>query len=184
MCRRKKNLIGSISDTFCRTTTLFSKFFECTCAVIGFRVYQKFWTPEKRQLLNCFHESRNVFDNFSIKVCERNSEKPVEYFPPETSRVSKFIIERGTTVDLELTSDHYRWSPLVQGGVEIKCKVTVKVLSATRRLVTERYRALVEELYVEPKEEETCFSIHQGSQGQRNSLQSFTRYLRHTLVFM
>ena len=184
MCRSKKNLIGSISDTFCRTTTLFSKFFECTCAVIGFRVYQKFWTPEKRQLLNCFHESRNVFDPFSIKVCERNSEKPVEYFPPETSRVSKFIIERGTTVDLELTSDHYRWSPLVQGGVEIKCKVTVKVLSATRRLVTERYRALVEELYVEPKEEETGFSIHQGSQGQRNSLQSFTRYLRHTLVFM
>ena len=74
--------------------------------------------------------------------------------PRETSRVSEFIIERGTTVDVELTSDHYRWSPLVQGGVEIKCKVTVKVLNATRRLVTESYRALVEELYAEPKEEE------------------------------
>ena len=71
MCRSKKNLIGSISDTFCRTTTLSSKFFECTCAVIGFRVYQRFWTPEKRQLLNRFHESRNVFDPFDIKVCER-----------------------------------------------------------------------------------------------------------------
>ena len=62
-------------------------------------------------------------------------------------------LNRGT-VDVELTSDDYRRSPLVQGGLEINCKVTVKVPNATARQVTERYRALVEELYVEPKEEE------------------------------
>ena len=48
------------------------------------------------------------------------------------------IIERGATADVELNSDQYR-SALVQGGLEIKCKVTVKVPNATSRQVTERY---------------------------------------------
>ena len=138
----------------------------------------------KEAVVEPFPREPQCIRSFWHKSLWTNNEKPVGYLPRETSRVSEFIIERGTTVDVELTSDHYRWSPLVQGGVEIKCKVTVKVLNATRRLVTESYRALVEELYVEPKEEETCFSIHQGNQGQGNSLQSFTRYLRHALVFM
>ena len=128
--------------------------------------------------MNSFHKSGNVFNPFAIKVCERNSEKPVGHLPQEISRVTKFIIKHGATVDVELTSDHYRRSPLVQGGLEIKCKVTVKVPSATPRQVTERYLALVKELYVEPKEKETLglfsvvndsknmdedFSIHQRS---------------------
>ena len=81
-------------------------------------------------------------------------------------------------MDVELTSDHYRRSPLVQGGQEIKYKVTVKVPNTTGRQVTERYRALIKELYVEPKEEgilgwfieindsenmDEDFSIHQSS---------------------
>ena len=48
------------------------------------------------------------------------------------------IIERGATADFELNSDQYR-SALVQGGIEIKYKVTVKVPNATPRQVTERY---------------------------------------------
>ena len=62
-------------------------------------------------------------------------------------------------MDVKLTSDHYRRSPLVQGGQEIKCKVTVKVSNSTPRQVTERYRALIKELYVEPKEEEILGSF-------------------------
>ena len=80
-------------------------------------------------------------------------------------------------MDVELTSNHYISSPLVQVGLEIKCKVTVKVPSATPRQLTERYRAFVEELYVEPKEKiilgsfilvndsdmDEDFSVHQRS---------------------
>ena len=65
--------------------------------------------------------------------------KPVEYLPQEISRVSKFTIERGAIVDVELTSDHYRTSPLVKGGLEIKCKVTVKVPYATPTQLTGIY---------------------------------------------
>ena len=110
---------------------LFCEVFEFTCAVRGFLVYRKFWIPEKGQLLNCFHESGNVSDPFAIKVCECNSEKPVRHLPREISTVTKFIIERGPTVDVELTSGHYRRPPLVQGEQEIKSKVTVKVPNAT-----------------------------------------------------
>ena len=55
--------------------------FEFTCAVRGFHVCRRFWTPEKGQLLNSFHESGNVFNPFSINVCERNSKKPVGHLP-------------------------------------------------------------------------------------------------------
>ena len=131
----------------------FCEVFEFKCAVREFHIYQRFWIPEKVQLLNCFDESGNVFDPFAIKVCERNSEKPVGHLPREIPRVIKFIIEREAAVDVELTSDHYRRSPLFQGGQEIKFKVTLKVPNATPRQVAECYRAHVGELYVEPKEE-------------------------------
>ena len=76
-------------------------------------------------------------------------------------------------MNVELTSDHYRKSTLVQGGLEI---------NATPRQVTDHYSALVEELYVEPKEEEIFglfilvsdsknmdedYSIHQRRTGSR-----------------
>ena len=120
------------------------------------------------QLMNYFHES--VFNPFPIKVCERNSEKPVGHFPREISRVTKFIIEPGATVDVELTSDHYRRSPLVQGGLEIKCEVTVKVSNATPKKVNERYRALVESSMLSLRQKKflvRSFSIHQRSKRPR-----------------
>ena len=49
----------------------------------------------------------------------------------------------------------YRRSPLVQGGIEIPCVVTVSMPgTVTNQLLMERYKQLVETLYVEPKEEE------------------------------
>ena len=80
--------------------------------------------------------------------------------PREILMVTKFIIEWGATVDVELTSDYFRRLPLlVQGGLEIKCKVTVKVPNTTPRQVTERYRSLVEERFDKPKEEEIIGSF-------------------------
>ena len=121
----------------------FCKVFDFTCAVRGFHVYPRFWTLENGQLLNYFHQSGNASDPFTEKVCERNF---VKHLPRGISGVTKFIIKPGSTLGVELTSDHYRWSPLVQAGLEIKWKVTVKVPNAIPRKVTECYCALVEEL--------------------------------------
>ena len=56
---------------------------------------------------------------------------------------------------VELTSKHFRGSPLVQGGMEIACLVVTRI-PATRRNteITEKYLTLVKGLYAEPKKEE------------------------------
>ena len=73
----------------------------------------------------------------------------------EISRVTKFLVDRGANVSAKLTSTHYRRSPLVQGGIEIPCVVTVSMPGTViNQLLMERYKQLVETLYTEPKEEE------------------------------
>jgi len=109
----------------------------------------------KEQLLECHHEERNPFDRYAIKVYEIGNETPVGHLPREISRVTKFFMDRGATIEVQLTSEHYRRSPIVQGGMEIACKVTVKIIgTCLNLLLLEKYKSLVQELYLEPKEEE------------------------------
>jgi len=88
---------------------------------------------------------------------ERN--KIVGHLPREISRITKFFLDRNAVVTTELTSSHYRRSPLVQGGLEIRSKVTVKVDSSFNTKVVDRYKAKVKELYIEPTDEEILGSF-------------------------
>ena len=118
--------------------------------------------------LNCYHEKNNAFDRFAIMVCKtENDEKPVEHLPMEISRATKFFIDRGATLTAELTSDHYRRSPLIQGGMEIPCKITDKISGTViNLLLMERHIQLVKELYTEPKNEEILGSyLHAEATG-------------------
>ena len=73
----------------------------------------------------------------------------------EISRVIKFLLDIGANVSAKLRRTYYRRSPLVQGGIEIPCLVTVsKPGTVINQLLMERYTQLVETLYTEPKEEE------------------------------
>ena len=93
-------------------------------------------------------------DRFAIKVCEKDKNEIVGHLPMEISRVTKFLLDRGANVSAKLTSTHYRRSPLVQGGIEIPCVVTVSMPGTViNQLLMERYKQLVETLYTEPKEE-------------------------------
>ena len=76
------------------------------------------------------------------------------------SRITKFLIDRGANVSAKLASTNYRRSPLVQGGIEISCIVTVSMLgTAVNQLLMERYKQLVEKLYIKPKNEEILGSF-------------------------
>ena len=131
------------------------KYFQFSAAVRGFHYYRKSWLPEPEQTLNCFHEEGNTFDRFAIKVCEKDKNEIVGHLPMEISRVTKFLLDRGANVFAKLTSTHYGRSPLVQGGIEIPCVVTVSMPGTViNQLLMERYKQLVETLYTEPKEEE------------------------------
>ena len=130
------------------------KYFQFSAAVRGFHYYRKSWLPEPEQTLNCFHKEGNTFDRFAIKVCEKDKNEIVGHLPMEISRVTKFLLDRGANVSAKLTSTHYRRSPLVQGGIEISCVVTVSMPSTViNQQLMERYKQLVETLHTERKEE-------------------------------
>ena len=95
-------------------------------AVKGHHYYRKYWQPIENERLSCMHEAGNPFDRFAIKTAKENGEI-VGHLPREISRVTKFYLDRGATMSCELSSNHYRRSPLVQGGLEISCRVIVKM---------------------------------------------------------
>ena len=130
------------------------KYFQFSTAVRGFHCNRKSWFPEPKQTLNCFYEEGNTFDRFSIKVFEKDNNEIVGHLLIEISRVTKFLLDRGANVSTKLTSTQYRRSPLVQGGIETPCVVTVSMPGTViNQLLMERYKQLVEMLYTGPKEE-------------------------------
>ena len=126
---------------------------EFIAAIRGYHYYRQFWNPQVSEVLQCAHDFGNVFDIFAIKMLNNNGEI-VGHLPREISRVSKFLMDRGAAVQATLTTTNYRRSPLVQGGLEIACKVTVRMAGTVRNhMLLERYMQLVTELYTEPEEE-------------------------------
>ena len=88
------------------------------------------------------------------------NETPVGHLPMGISRATKFLIGRGANITAQVTSDHYRRSPLIQGGIEIPCKVTTKISGTVINLmIMEKYTQLVQELYTEPKNKEILGSF-------------------------
>ena len=69
-------------------------------------------------------------------------------------------------MQVELTSKHYRRSPLVKGGMEIACLVRVRIPATLKNTkLAEKYLELVRESYTKPKNEETlcCFVTNIGT---------------------
>ena len=95
-----------------------------TATVRGFRYYRRFRRPKENEKLACFYESGNVFDQFAIKTVDERGEI-VGHLPKQISRVTKYFLDRGTSMHCKLTSRHYRRSLLVQGRLEIKWEVVI-----------------------------------------------------------
>ena len=78
----------------------------------------------------------------------------VGHLPMEISRITKFILDRGAVCTIKIRGKHYRRSPLVQGGLEIPCDVTISMIgSVVSHLLLAKYESLLKE-YVKPKDEE------------------------------
>ena len=126
------------------------KHFQFSAAVQDFHYYRK---SLNEQTLNCFHEKGNIFDRFTIKVCEKDKKKHeiVGNLMKEISQVTIFFLDRGANLSAKLTSTHYRRSPLVQGVIEVSCVVIVsRPDNVINQLLMERCKQLVETLYTEP----------------------------------
>ena len=57
------------------------------------------------------------------------------HLPREISRVTKFLLDRGARMTAILTSVNYRRSPLVQGGLEIPCRVKITMANTKKSVI-------------------------------------------------
>ena len=91
---------------------------------------------------------------FAIQTCCKDCEKTVGNSPREISRLTEYLIDKGTKITAKLPSIHYRRLPLFQGGLEIACEVTVTIpVSIKGHLLMQRCEKMVHGLYCEPKNE-------------------------------
>ena len=111
----------------------YNKIFEFTSAMRGFRHYRHYWHLEAHQILN-YHERNNPFDCFAIKFCQVGKEEMTSHIPMEISRMTKYFLDRGPAVIVQLTGVHYQRSPLIQ-GLKIPCKITVTMSGTVSNLL-------------------------------------------------
>ena len=105
--------------------------------------------------MNCYQERNSPFDRFAIKCCLAGKEELVGHIPNEISRVTKFFIVRGAAITAQLVENHYRRSPLVQGGLDIPCKLTAAIPGTVSNLVcVKKCKEIVTNLCIESKNEE------------------------------
>lgn len=124
---------------------------EFDAAIRGFHFYRNYWKPKANEKLLCSYERDNPFDVFAIRTCNDDGDT-VGHLPRELSRVTKFLLDRDAVVSAVLTSSTYRRSPLVQGGLEIPCKVSVGMRPTVKNNeILGRYLELVKTYYVEPE---------------------------------
>ena len=89
---------------------------------------QKTLGPKTLKRTILFFDPDNSFDQFETKVCEKEGQKIlIGLFLREISCVANCLIDSGANITVTLTNDHYRRSPLVQGGMEIAYKVKASV---------------------------------------------------------
>ena len=123
---------------------------EFDSAIRGFHFYKRYWNPTPQEELFCHHEEENAFDVFAIKTT--NKDGVIRgHLPREISRVTKFLLDRGARMTAILTSVNYRRSPLVQGGLEIPCRVKITMANTKKcDQILDRYLDLISTLYTEP----------------------------------
>ena len=101
----------------------------------------------------CSHEKNNPYDIFAIKVTIPESGTTVGHLPMENSRVTKYILDTGARVYAVLTSTNYCVLPLVQGGLEIPCRVEIHMPSTVKnRELIGIYEKYVDTLYYQEEE--------------------------------
>ena len=144
--------VGAFSSSIAIMSSTTEKVLKFSAAIWAFHYYQRIWSPRENEELNCLHEQ-------AIKTICRNG-KIVGHLPREISRITKFILDRGAQVNAVLTSNNYRRSPLVQGGLEIPCEVAIRMPAIiTNHMVVDQYKELLNEFYTEPQEEEILGSF-------------------------
>ena len=110
-------------------------------AVREYHYYRRYWSPIIQKRLFGFHEETTP----STPLPSNHTKKMVQLL-----LTLKFLLDRGARMSAVLTSTHYQRAPLVQGSMEIVCKVTVEMsLTVKNTQLLDRLIELVESVYSE-----------------------------------
>ena len=140
--------------------------FDYSSAVRGYHSYRRYWQPQPEQRLVCSHEKNNPYDFFAIKAAVPESGTTVGHLPMENSRVTNYILDRGAHVYPVLTSTNYCVLPLVQGGLEIPCRVEIHMPSTVKnRELIRIYEKYIDTLYYQREETNITGSFVESSTG-------------------
>ena len=88
--------------------------YSFTAAVRGFHRYRNFWKPKENEKLDSFYEEHNPYDQFAIKTVTSDG-MIIGHLPREITRITKFFLDHGAVMQVELSSKHYQRTPLVKG---------------------------------------------------------------------
>ena len=145
-------------------------------AICGYHYYRKCWSPKIEENLICSHKRNNTFDKSAIKTCKEDGEI-VSHLPNELSCTLKFLLDRGAKISAVLISTHYRRSPLVQGGMEIPCKVMFEMsLTLKNMQLMDRLMELIKTLY-KPHSPMILGSFLPGEKSECNKIIQYQRNL-------
>ena len=103
------------------------KNFDFPSTVRGFYYYRKYWQPQLDDKLCCQQKLDNPFNFFAIKICIKNVGVTLGHLRMEIPRATKFLLDRGATAFIKLYSTNCCVSPLIQGGLEIPCRVEIQM---------------------------------------------------------
>ena len=149
------------------------KIFEFPSAVRGFHCYRRYWQPDLEDELYCRHEEDNPFDFFAIKICMKNKCETVDHLPMEISRATKFLLDRGASVFVKLTSTNYCVSPLVQGGLEIPCHVEILMTPTLKnKEIIDVYKDMVDLCYDSREKDSIVGSFLSTKEVEKNQLEA------------
>ena len=129
--------------------------FSFLCGIRGYHEYRVRWVPALNEVLSTKREIHNRHDCYAIAVMKRLpgslSDSVVGHLPREISRYTYYIIVHGASVSCKVIDVHHRRSPLVQGGLEIPCEVTVTMNYSQENVrAMAEYTRLLQEKYEEP----------------------------------
>ena len=133
----------------------YNKVSEFSAEVRGYHYY-RFWIPQKIKSLNAFLKLITHLIALQSKYAKLEMKMQLAIFLKKCRALWNFSWTGERTIaSAQLTSEYYRQSPILQGGMEIACKVTVKIPgTCVNILLMEKYKQLVQQLYIEPKNKE------------------------------
>ena len=91
-------------------------------AIRGYHVYREIWNPVLGEELTTQREHGNPEDAFAVKI--KKGDETVGHIGKELSKICWLFLHDGSIV-AEVTSCSKRRSPIVQGGLEIPCTLTL-----------------------------------------------------------